>query len=388
MMKARVLALSLSVLPLAAMFSVPVTQAEELMKWERIPLQIPLAVGKERVLFADKNVRVGFPPALNGKLRVQSSGGAVYLKADAAFPSTRLQLQDVENGEVILLDVTASDKGPAEPVRIVYSGDVTSVSSSNDASAASGGNNAAPGADNGTQAKRKKVKYNAPLPVVLTRYAAQSLYGPVRTVEAVPGIHPVNPHLPKRITTLYPSEPVAITPLGGWGNVATRLASIGGTALGSLAAFPAFDAMRQALPMVQAVLLMAVYIMVPLILAFAAYEYKTVITVTFVVFALNFLTFWWELARWLDSWLLEALYSSDSHSRWNVAGFQNSADDLIMNLVMGTMFVVLPAVWLGALSWAGVSVGQAIGNAVNAGSKKVHDTGGQAVDALKKSARL
>ncbi|BEN08224.1 integrating conjugative element protein [Serratia marcescens] len=217
MMKARVLALSLSVLPLTATFTVPVTQAEELMKWERIPLQIPLAVGKERVLFADKNVRVGFPPALNGKLRVQSSGGAVYLKADAAFPSTRLQLQDVENGEVILLDVTASDKGSAEPVRIVYSGDVTSVSSSNDASAASVGNNAAPGADNGTQTKRKKVKYNAPLPVVLTRYAAQSLYGPVRTVEAVPGIHPVNPHLPKRITTLYPSEPVTITPLGGWG---------------------------------------------------------------------------------------------------------------------------------------------------------------------------
>ncbi len=220
MMKARVLALSLSVLPLAAMFTVPVAQAEELMKWERIPLQIPLAVGKERVLFADKNVRVGFPPALNGKLRVQSSGGAVYLKADSAFPPTRLQLQDVENGEVILLDVAASDKGSAEPVRIVYSGDVSSVSSSNDTSSSSVGNSsgsAAPGADDGTQAKRKKIKYNAPLPVVLTRYAAQSLYGPVRTVEAVPGIHPVNPHLPKRITTLYPSEPVAITPLGGWG---------------------------------------------------------------------------------------------------------------------------------------------------------------------------
>ncbi|MCS4267278.1 TIGR03749 family integrating conjugative element protein [Serratia sp. BIGb0163] len=220
MMKARVLALSLSVLPLAAMFTVPVVQAEELMKWERIPLQIPLAVGKERVLFADKNVRVGFPPALNGKLRVQSSGGAVYLKADAAFPPTRLQLQDVENGEVILLDVMASDKGSAEPVRIVYSGDVSSVSSSNDTSSSSAGNSpgsAALGADDGTQAKRKKIKYNAPLPVVLTRYAAQSLYGPVRTVEAVPGIHPVNPHLPKRITTLYPSEPVAITPLGGWG---------------------------------------------------------------------------------------------------------------------------------------------------------------------------
>ncbi|HGE7261020.1 TPA: conjugal transfer protein TraG N-terminal domain-containing protein, partial [Serratia marcescens] len=157
----------------------------------------------------------------------------------------------------------------------------------------------------------------------------------------------------------------------------TRVASLGGTALGSLAAYPAFDAMRQALPMVQAVLLMAVYIMVPLILAFAAYEYKTVITVTFVVFALNFLTFWWELARWLDSWLLTALYSSDAHSRWNVAGFQNSTDDLIMNLVMGCMFIVLPAVWLGALSWAGVSVGHAVGAAIKGGTEVAQNTGGK-----------
>ncbi|HEI8868306.1 TPA: TIGR03749 family integrating conjugative element protein [Serratia odorifera] len=217
MMKARVLALSLSVFPLTAALTALQAQAEELMKWERIPLQIPLTIGKERVLFADKNVRVGFPPALNGKLRVQSSGGAVYLKADAAFPPTRLQLQDVENGEVILLDVTSSDKGSVEPVRIVYSGDVTSVSSSHDTSAATGENSATTGAGDGIREKRKKIKYNAPLPIVLTRYAAQSLYGPLRTVEAVPGIHPVNPHLPKRITTLYPSEPVAITLLGGWG---------------------------------------------------------------------------------------------------------------------------------------------------------------------------
>lgn len=108
--------------------------------------------------------------------------------------------------------------------------------------------------------------------------------------------------------------------------------------------------------MVQAVLLMAVYIMVPLILAFAAYEYNTMITMTFVVFALNSLTFWWELGRWLDSWLLEELHSSDSHSRWNMAGFENSADNLVMNLVMGCMFIVLPTVWMGALSWAVVDV--------------------------------
>ncbi|MEG3127001.1 conjugal transfer protein TraG N-terminal domain-containing protein [Pantoea cypripedii] len=158
-------------------------------------------------------------------------------------------------------------------------------------------------------------------------------------------------------------------------NAAARVAAIGGTALGSLAAFPAFDAMRQALPMVQGILLMAICIMLPLILAFAAYEFKTVITLTFVFFAINFLTFWWELARWLDSWLLTALYSSDTHSRFNMAGLQNSSDDLIMNLVMGAMFLVLPAVWLGALSWAGVSIGHVIGQSLNSGTQDAKAAG-------------
>lgn len=87
-------------------------QAVELMKWERIPLPVPLNVGQERIVFVDKNVRVGFPATLNGKMRIQSSGGAVYLQAEEAFPVTRLQLQDLENGELILLDVSARTEKP------------------------------------------------------------------------------------------------------------------------------------------------------------------------------------------------------------------------------------------------------------------------------------
>ncbi|EFB4262147.1 conjugal transfer protein TraG, partial [Escherichia coli] len=103
---------------------------------------------------------------------------------------------------------------------------------------------------------------------------------------------------------------------------------------------------------------------------FAAYELSTLITLTFVVFAVHFLTFWWELARWLDSWMLTALYSSDTHTRFNMMGFQNTSDDLIMNLVMGTMFLVLPAVWLGALSWAGVHAG-VIASGIQRGTETV-----------------
>lgn len=163
-------------------------------------------------------------------------------------------------------------------------------------------------------------------------------------------------------------------------NTVNRFGAIAGGALGSLGAFPAFDAMRQALPMVQAILLMSVCVMLSLILAFGVYEFKVVITLTFVIFALNFLTFWWELARWLDSWLLEALYSSDTHSRFNLAGFQNTSDDMVMNFVMGTMFIVLPTLWVGALSWAGVRVGD-LASAMKSGVQDAQKTGGSAGEA-------
>ena len=195
--------------------------AVELMKWERIPLQVPLTVGQERIVFVNKNVRVGFPPTLNSKLRIQSTGGAVYLDASEAFPVTRLELQDKENGELILLDVSAAPgKTTREPVKIVYDGEVATATARDKQSVSSDGDSTGRGAqqtDNQTaKAERKPAKLNAPLPMVLTRYAAQNMYGPLRTVEAVPGISPVSLKLPSSITTLMPSEPVSVTPMAAW----------------------------------------------------------------------------------------------------------------------------------------------------------------------------
>lgn len=160
-------------------------------------------------------------------------------------------------------------------------------------------------------------------------------------------------------------------------NELARMGGVAGTSLASLGAFPAFDTMRQSLPMVQGLMLMAVYIMIPMVLMFSAYEFKTAITVTFVIFALNFLTFWWELARWIDSWMMEALYNSDTHSQWNMNGLQNTSDDVIMNLVMGTMFLVLPALWLTAFGWAGAKVGSELGNMTSNATSPAHSAGGK-----------
>ena len=197
------------------------TQAVELMKWERIPLQIPLTVGQERIVFVNKNVRVGFPPSLNGKVRIQSTGGAVYFDAREAFPVTRIELQSKENGEVILLDVSAVPGNVTrEPVKLVYDGEVANATASDRQSvsddAGSSKKSTSTASETDTKPARKAPKLSAPLPVVLTRYAAQSLYGPVRTVEPVPGISPLSLKLPSSITTLMPGEPVSVTPMAAW----------------------------------------------------------------------------------------------------------------------------------------------------------------------------
>lgn len=66
-----------------------IASAVEILRWERLPLAIPLRINQERIVFVDQNVRVGLPRSLTEKLRVQSTGGAIYLFAKEAIEPTR-----------------------------------------------------------------------------------------------------------------------------------------------------------------------------------------------------------------------------------------------------------------------------------------------------------
>ena len=68
------------------------------------------------------------------------------------------------------------------------------------------------------------------------------------------------------------------------------------------------DVVRRALPMVLTMLKMALVICIPLVLLIGTYDLKTVVTVSCVQFALFFVDFWFQLARWIDSTILDALY--------------------------------------------------------------------------------
>jgi hypothetical protein len=142
-------------------------------------------------------------------------------------------------------------------------------------------------------------------------------------------------------------------------NIASRAAGDLGLTLGSIGYFPAMDVVRQALPMALSFLKMALVICIPLVMLFGTYDLRTLMTATSVQFALFFVDFWFQLARWIDSTILDALYGWDSpHSNFNLLmGLNNSFGDMLLNFVMAAMFLVLPTFWVTALTWAGVRVG-------------------------------
>ncbi|EBP9102069.1 conjugal transfer protein TraG N-terminal domain-containing protein, partial [Salmonella enterica] len=174
------------------------------------------------------------------------------------------------------------------------------------------------------------------------------------------------------------------------GNV-TRLTSSIGLGMKQFEATPGFDALKQALPIVQALLEMMVIIVIPVLLVFSAYEPKTIVTITFAMFALFFIPFWWEIAGWLDDQLLTLLYSTKSGqgsgSSVPFADFVGSVNDgWIMNLVLGVMYLIFPLTWFGMLGWTGVNVGAFIDKAISGGTKMPQDAGSEGSKHIKDAA--
>ncbi|MNE47062.1 hypothetical protein D3C80_1414380 [compost metagenome] len=118
----------------------------------------------------------------------------MYLRAAEAIPPTRLQLQSVKSGDIILIDIEARDGSESlEPVKIVAQAQASDV-----------------------ELAQGSAPVATPVPVVLIRYAAQNLYAPLRTVSPLPGVRRVPLSESTAFNTLLPTEQVSIKGLATW----------------------------------------------------------------------------------------------------------------------------------------------------------------------------
>lgn len=193
-------------------------QATDIRHWKREPIDVKLRVGTERILVFSDDVRVGLPNPIadTDLLRVQSTNGAVYLKAKKPFDTQRVQIQTMHTGQIMLLDLSGVENAPHETIKIV-----------DDAQASDDGRtSAARHADPKRSTQHKPVppeafahgatqRGGAPIPVQLVRHAAQALYAPQRIIDQSAGIHRVAVQV-QRISGLMPAYPVRAKALAAW----------------------------------------------------------------------------------------------------------------------------------------------------------------------------
>ncbi|MBN2907767.1 MAG: DUF3438 family protein, partial [Rhodobacteraceae bacterium] len=143
----------------------------ERIVWHKAPIAITLPVGVERLVTFPGEARVGVPGTLQPLLRTQSVAGTVYWLAHEAFDAHRIQVQNLDSGEIYLIDLKAvEDKdSAAPPVEIV---------SKNGA-----GRTSEPLPADGENEPPVPLDY-----VALTRFAAQQLYAPSRLLRTPPGV--------------------------------------------------------------------------------------------------------------------------------------------------------------------------------------------------------
>ena len=117
-------------------------------------------------------------------------------------------------------------------------------------------------------------------------------------------------------------------------------------------------AMRAGAPVVQSIVLMMLILTIPLIMLFSQFNLETAITLAVVHFSVVFWSFLFELAKWLDNFLLKAIL--DKHTPDGTLNtFQyllasgSATDVLVISYITMAAYVALPLIFTSLMGIAG-----------------------------------
>ncbi len=139
------------------------------------------------------------------------------------------------------------------------------------------------------------------------------------------------------------------------------------------------NVVKQAAPMIVAILQMFAVIMLPWAMLFTAYRLSAVISLSFVLFTLTFVHALLAIAGWLDHYLTTSLFDGFSMLSWlqgddaHVLG--NAQKRLLLNIILTFAYAGVPMLWLFVMGMVGVGAATAAGNV----AKSAASTGGVGV---------
>ena len=171
--------------------------------------------------------------------------------------------------------------------------------------------------------------------------------------------------------------------LGGWVGdaVATKVLVEKG-----LQAEVALGVIKQAAPMLVAVLQLFFIVFIPFGLVFTLYRPGAVIAMSFIMFSLIFCHVLFAIAGWLDYYLAASLFDNFGLHSWLQGDdhlFGNAQKRMLLNIIMVTTYTIVPMFWMIMMAAIGVGAGQQ-GNALmgSSGGMDAGRVGGSAGGAI------
>ena len=170
-----------------------IADASERVLWDKRPISVHLQVGYERIIHFPDDVRYWLPDTVKRHVSVLAANGVLYIRAMEPFPTTRLRIQGLNNQQVYLLDITASEVAAVSDELIV----MTKKNTRNRSKEAT--------------AYRTTEDWR----IRLTRYAAQQLYAPERLVDGDSAIKRI-PVESKTSVPLIRGGLIETVPIASW----------------------------------------------------------------------------------------------------------------------------------------------------------------------------
>ena len=129
-------------------------------------------------------------------------------------------------------------------------------------------------------------------------------------------------------------------------------ASVGLVTFYNLVMEPTLTLILQALPFVQALTLMGIYALLPLVLVFGMYQPSILLLGAIGIFTVKFWAVLWHLTLWVDSNLWQSLYP-DGVSFLQSVSAEHGMKQILITMITAAMYVGLPLLWTMMMGWVG-----------------------------------
>ncbi len=155
-----------------------------------------------------------------------------------------------------------------------------------------------------------------------------------------------------------------------------KVGAYAGVWLVKLTYYPMLVALTDALPMLQGILLAALYMLLPMGLVFSRYRVSFIVVASLAIFSVTFWSYLWYLANGLENVLLPAMYPGTT-MLWQMS----SNTERIMTLVMSGMYIGFPMVWSVMMGWFGQQALAGLNSVMGQATSPSRDIGQQAARA-------